>query len=174
MSTKRCGSPGSCTIRRFQCRRAQVSTPIEIAGKYVIFQLVDRTDVDMAKFDSEKVPDRAGTDRAEARPVLLQLMSRTWSRRWRRTTRSSSTKHCWTRGSANELEYMYRSARQDRATEHLGGAVAQLEEYLNGIQGVGSSNLLSSTNPTNNLEFDSLPDYPLRKPQGAMAFESRR
>ena len=34
---------------------------------------------------------------------------------------------------------------------HPGGAVAQLEEYLNGIQGVGSSNLLSSTNPTNNL-----------------------
>ncbi len=33
---------------------------------------------------------------------------------------------------------------------HPSGAVAQLEEYLNGIQGVGSSNLLSSTNPTNN------------------------
>jgi len=38
----------------FTMTEGQVSAPIEIAGKYVIFQLVDRTDVDMAKFEAEK------------------------------------------------------------------------------------------------------------------------
>ncbi len=40
---------------------------------------------------------------------------------------------------------------------HPGGAVAQLEEYLNGIQGVVGSNPISSTKTLNKIPFLHFP-----------------
>jgi peptidyl-prolyl cis-trans isomerase D len=53
--------------RAFKMAKGEVSPPISIAGKYVVFQLVDKSEVDMSKFQAEKAAiEREVTERKKA------------------------------------------------------------------------------------------------------------